>query len=90
MLAPLKVLRGGPLDIFGYTVERREERALVHEYEAAIEGLLTNINANNRDAAVVFASLPEQIRGFGHVKARHLAVARTQWQQSIEQFQRAT
>ena len=90
LLAPLKVLRGGPLDIFGYTVERREERALVHEYEAAIEGLLTNINANNRDAAVVFASLPEQIRGFGHVKARHLAVARTQWQQSIEQFQRAT
>jgi indolepyruvate ferredoxin oxidoreductase len=89
LLAPLKVLRGGPLDIFGYSEERRQERALVHEYAAVVEGFLPQLTANNHDAAVVFARLPEQIRGFGHVKARHLTAARALWSQSIEQFQRA-
>ncbi len=89
LLAPLKVLRGGPLDIFGYTEERRHERALVQEYRSAVEAMLPQLNATNRDAAVAFARLPEQIRGFGHVKARHLAAARQQWTVLKEQFQRA-
>jgi indolepyruvate ferredoxin oxidoreductase len=86
LLAPLKVLRGGPLDIFGYTQERREERALVQEYRAALESMLPQLNADNRDAAVAFARLPEQVRGFGHVKARHLAAARQQWNNLQQQF----
>ncbi|MDP3653489.1 MAG: indolepyruvate ferredoxin oxidoreductase family protein [Rhodoferax sp.] len=88
LLAPLKVLRGGPLDVFGYTQERREERALVEEYRAAISAMLPALTAANRDAALAFARVPEQIRGFGHVKARHLAAARPQWRQLQEQFHR--
>mgnify|MGYP000886341730 CR=1 FL=1 len=88
LLAPLKVLRGGPLDIFGYTEERREERALVTEYRSALEAMLPLLTADNRDAALAFARLPEQIRGFGHVKARHLATARQQWPMLVEQFHR--
>ncbi|MES2948958.1 MAG: indolepyruvate ferredoxin oxidoreductase family protein [Pseudomonadota bacterium] len=88
LLAPLKVLRGGPLDIFGYTEERRHERALVQEYKDAVQGLLPQLNASNRDAAVAFARLPEQIRGYGHVKARHLAAARQQWTILLERFHR--
>ena len=88
LLEPLKVLRGGPLDIFGYSQERRQERALLAEYQAAIEDLLPQLSAANRDAAVAFAVLPEQIRGFGHVKARHLAAARAQWSGLLEQFHR--
>ena len=42
--------------------------------------------AANRDAAVAFARLPEQVRGFGHVKARHLAAARQQWNNLQQQF----
>jgi indolepyruvate ferredoxin oxidoreductase len=86
LLAPLKVLRGGALDIFGYSQERRHERALVPEYRAAIESMLPKLNAINRDAALAFARVPEQIRGFGHVKARHLAAARQQWTALLEQF----
>ncbi|MEO7107337.1 MAG: DUF6537 domain-containing protein, partial [Rhodoferax sp.] len=89
LLAPLKVLRGGPLDVFGYTEERKHERALVQEYKDAVQGLLPQLNASNRQAAVAFARLPEQIRGYGHVKARHLAAARQQWSVLLEQFQRA-
>jgi indolepyruvate ferredoxin oxidoreductase len=35
---------------------------------------------------VVFARVPEQIRGFGHIKARHLAAARVQWDDLLQQF----
>ena len=89
LLAPLKVLRGGPFDVFGYTQERREERALVEEYRAVIHAMLPILTVANRDAAVAFAKVPEQIRGFGHVKARHLAATRFQWSQLKEQFFRA-
>ncbi len=88
LLAPLKVLRGSPLDVFGYSAERREERVLVGDYRAALEAMLPLLNAGNRDAAVAFARLPEEIRGFGHVKARHLAAARQRWNLLLERFHR--
>jgi indolepyruvate ferredoxin oxidoreductase len=90
LLAPLKVLRGGPFDVFGYTAERQEERSLVKDYRAAIENLLPRLNANNVAAALAFARLPEHIRGFGHVKARHLAAARVQWGVLLDKFHQAT
>jgi indolepyruvate ferredoxin oxidoreductase len=79
LLARLKFLRGTALDIFGRSEERQAERALIAEYRNDIEAMLPTLNANNRDAAAAFARVPEQIRGFGHVKARHLEAARQQW-----------
>ncbi len=86
LLARLKGLRGTALDVFGYTAERREERALVQEYQEAITAMLPALHADNRDAALAFARVPEQIRGFGHVKARHVAAARGQWELLQAQF----
>lgn len=79
LLAKLKGLRGTALDIFGRTDERKTERALIGEYRASIDEVLTSLNAANHAAAVEIASLPEQIRGYGHVKDRHLAAARVRW-----------
>jgi indolepyruvate ferredoxin oxidoreductase len=79
LLVPLKVLRGTAFDVFGYSEERRSERALIAQYRQDIASLLPTLHASRLDAAVAFASVPEQIRGYGHVKARHLAAARTQW-----------
>jgi indolepyruvate ferredoxin oxidoreductase len=89
VLAPMKFLRGTALDVFGYTHERREERSLVREYRAAIEGMLPKLTAENRDAAVAFAKVPEQIRGYGHVKARHLKSARKLWEAALQKFHQA-
>jgi indolepyruvate ferredoxin oxidoreductase len=89
VLAPLKVLRGGALDVFGYSEERRQERALILEYVQAIESMLPSLALSNRDAAAAFARVPEHIRGFGHVKARHLAAARVQWVLLQEQYHQA-
>jgi indolepyruvate ferredoxin oxidoreductase len=87
VLASLKGLRGTALDVFGRTDERRQERALIGEYRAAVESMLSTLSADNRDAAAAFARVPEQIRGYGHVKARHLAAARTQWDTLLALYQ---
>jgi indolepyruvate ferredoxin oxidoreductase len=76
VLAQAKVLRGTPLDIFGYTAERRGERALIGEYEATVSSLLDTLDAGNVDLAADIASIPEHIRGYGHVKEAHLHKAK--------------
>jgi len=86
-LAKAKFLRGSALDVFGYSEERRTERALINEYRSALESVLPVLTLANRDAAAAFARVPEQIRGFGHVKVRHLAAARQQWTLLLEAFQ---
>ena len=79
VLGKLKGLRGGPLDIFGRSTERRTERALIFEYRDCIEELLTTLSADRLAQAVAIARIPEEIRGYGHVKDRHLTAARAQW-----------
>ena len=79
LLAPLKVLRGTALDPFGRTEERRLERALLANYQDRLNAYLETLSADNHGDALTFAKLPEQIRGFGHVKARHIAAVRAQW-----------
>jgi len=69
MLARLRALRGTPLDPFGYTAERKMERALIRQYEADMAELLPKVTDASRDAVVALAELPLQIRGFGPVKA---------------------
>jgi indolepyruvate ferredoxin oxidoreductase len=76
LLAKLRFLRGTPLDVFGYTAERRGERALAQAYFATVERLLDGLDAGNAPLAAEIASIPEHIRGFGHVKEAHLAQAR--------------
>ena len=76
VLARLKGLRGTAFDVFGYTAERRTERALVGEYRALVDELLPALSAERLADAVALAALPDEIRGYGHVKERHLAKAR--------------
>lgn len=90
LLARLKGLRGTALDVFGRTEERRGERALIAEYRASIEEVLAGLTADNHTLAVEIARLPEQIRGYGHVKARHLAAVRPQWQALLGRWRSGT
>ena len=78
LLAKLKGLRGGALDIFGYTQERKMERALIVEYSEMIESLIGALSASNHAVAVELAKLPEQIRGFGHVKEKNVSFFRSE------------
>jgi indolepyruvate ferredoxin oxidoreductase len=86
MLAKLKFLRGTPFDPFGRSAERRTERALVDEYETMLEELLAKLSPENHHLAVALASIPEKIRGFGHVKTWHLQSAKAEEAALLEQF----
>jgi indolepyruvate ferredoxin oxidoreductase len=70
LLAKFKGLRGGALDIFGHTAERKMERALIIEYRALVAELVAGLSAGNHEQAVALAALPEKVRGFGHVKEK--------------------
>ncbi|MFZ2650343.1 MAG: indolepyruvate ferredoxin oxidoreductase family protein [Burkholderiaceae bacterium] len=79
-LAKLKGLRGTAFDVFGRSAERRQERALIEEYRGCVEELLNTLSAPRLAQAVEIARIPEEIRGYGHVKERHIAAARVKWQ----------
>ncbi|MES2714518.1 MAG: indolepyruvate ferredoxin oxidoreductase family protein [Pseudomonadota bacterium] len=86
LLAKLKGLRGGPLDLFGRTEERRTERALIGEYRSSIDELLRDLSPARLDAALEIARLPEDIRGYGHVKARNLVAVKPKWERLLAQW----
>jgi indolepyruvate ferredoxin oxidoreductase len=86
VLARLKGLRGTTFDFFGKTEERRTERALITEYRSCIDELLAGLNAGSLATAVEIARIPEDIRGYGPVKARHLAAARPKWARLMAQW----
>ena len=86
VLAKLKGLRGTVFDVFGNTQERKMERALIGEYTASIDLLLKTLNAGNHATAVDVARIPELIKGYGHVKERHLKIARLQWAGLMKNF----
>ena len=76
VLARMRGLRGGFLDVFGRTDERRMERRLLAEYEAVVDEILGRLAPHNHETAVEIAAIPEHIRGYGHVKERHVKDAK--------------
>jgi indolepyruvate ferredoxin oxidoreductase len=86
VLAKFKGLRGTALDPFGYTAERKMERSLVRDYESLIADLAANISQKNYQAAIKLASLPEQIRGYGHVKDRNVAAVALERERLLREF----
>ena len=86
VLARLKGLRGTALDVFGYSDERRRERQLIVDYEKAIEEILAGLSRDNHATAVAIAGIPEEIRGFGPVKARNLEKAKANEAELLARF----
>ena len=71
VLAKFKFLRGTRFDMFGMTAERKWERQLMRDYIGDLGAIVLKLTASNYADAVALATIPEQIRGFGHVKERH-------------------
>ena len=77
-LAWLKGLRGGPLDVFGMTEERKMERGLIADFEADLDKLVAGLSQDRLAVATQIAGVPQQIRGFGHVKEASLGPAKAE------------
>jgi indolepyruvate ferredoxin oxidoreductase len=89
VLSKFKGLRGTPFDVFGRTDERRAERALIAEYEQTVEALLAGLARDNHGLALEIASLPESIRGYGHIKAKSIAGARAKRDELLARYRTA-
>ena len=86
LLAKFKFLRGTALDPFGRTLERRTERKLIADYEATLGEVLAKLTPENHHLAVGIAVIPEKIRGFGHIKQKHLIAAKADEAALLEQY----
>jgi indolepyruvate ferredoxin oxidoreductase len=86
LLARLKFLRGTPFDPFGRSAERKRERALIEKYRQTISEVMAGLTPSNHALAVEIASIPEQIRGYGHVKERHLGPAQKRWSELVDAY----
>jgi indolepyruvate ferredoxin oxidoreductase len=89
LLAALRRLRGTPLDIFGLSAERRGERKLIDAYRDSIEMVIDRLDAVNIETAIALAHIPEQIRGFGHVKLESVAAAQVRRDALAREFEAA-
>ncbi|HEX2525722.1 MAG TPA: indolepyruvate ferredoxin oxidoreductase family protein [Geminicoccus sp.] len=90
VLKRFKGLRGTALDPFGRTEERRMERQLIGEYEQLVDELLERLTPQNHALAVELADVPGKIRGYGHVKERHLAEAKKREAELLARYRAAT
>jgi len=88
ILARLKGLRGTPLDVFGWTEDRKMERALIADYETTVAELLRRLDRHNHALALEIASIPEQVRGFGRVKRRHVDAAKKRQAELLAAFRK--
>jgi indolepyruvate ferredoxin oxidoreductase len=86
VLARLKGLRGTAFDPFARSEDRKLERRLIAEYEALIAEIVTGLSPETHATAVALAALPEQIRGYGHVKEASLESARKRWDELLAAF----
>jgi indolepyruvate ferredoxin oxidoreductase len=86
VLARMKGLRGGALDVFGRSDERRTERALIGEYEKTVDTLLAGLSQRNHGLALQIASVPEEIRGYGHIKLKSIDAARAKTDQLLARY----
>jgi indolepyruvate ferredoxin oxidoreductase len=87
LLARGKGLRGSRWDVFGYTAERRAERAWVTQFEADLAQIAGSLDASRHALALEWVTLPQNIRGFGHVKQRAMIEAETKRASLLQQWQ---
>jgi indolepyruvate ferredoxin oxidoreductase len=85
-LAPMRRIRGRWFDPFGHTEERKLERQLARDYEALIDEVLASLTTDKHALAVAIAKVPENIRGYGHVKLANLASAKGRWRELLDRY----
>jgi indolepyruvate ferredoxin oxidoreductase len=89
VLARMRRFRGSPLDVFGWTAERRAERALLAEYETTVDHIAATLTADRADAAVALAGWPAGVKGYGPVRQENTLKARSEAQALRAAYDRA-
>jgi indolepyruvate ferredoxin oxidoreductase len=67
IMAKMKGLRGTPLDVFGYTSERRENRAMIGWFEGVMDAVAQKATVENTGDCLSVLHAPMEMRGYGPV-----------------------
>ena len=86
IISYFKFLRGTKFDIFGYTTERKKERALVKKTMNTIEQISEVIEEYNYKKIIEFLDIPLSIKGYGHIKEKNMNIAEAKWDQALEKL----
>jgi indolepyruvate ferredoxin oxidoreductase len=86
-LRAMKRLRGTKLDPFGHAEVRKVERAMIPEFEAALDRIAAGLTAANIDEAVEIASLPDQVRGYEDIKLPRAEAYRAELAERLATFE---
>jgi indolepyruvate ferredoxin oxidoreductase len=89
LLASFRSMRGSWIDVTRFNPDRVAERKILADYEARLDEIAEKLAPHNHAAAVALARAPEKIRGFGHVKERHIEKAQAEAAGLLEQFRHA-
>jgi indolepyruvate ferredoxin oxidoreductase len=89
LLAGMKRFRGTAFDVFAHSTERKLERQRIKDYAVLMDEVLAKLAPHNHALAVELASIPEEIRGFGHVKERHVKLAKAKEAEVLARFREA-
>ncbi|MCC3860515.1 indolepyruvate ferredoxin oxidoreductase family protein [Pseudemcibacter aquimaris] len=87
LVAKMKFLRGSLFDIFGYTQERKMERALITEYEEIVTKTLDRLNQSNYQQCLEILSVPLSYKGYGHVKEKNVANGKVRQEKLLKQLE---
>lgn len=90
LLVKFKGLRGTPFDPFGYLKERRQERALIKEYEKIAQEILGTLTEKNYESACEILAFPAAIKGFGHIKEANRIKTMERLKAQIEKYREIT
>lgn len=90
ILGKLRFLRHTPFDVFGYTEERRNERALIADYIRLIEQVLDGLTPQNFPQAIDLLDEIDNVRGFGPVKEAALRRYRQALEARLAAFKAAS
>lgn len=78
VMSRLRFLRNSWLDPFRGDAERQFNGELIAAYESDLRTVLASLSAGNLQAAVSLASLPQKVRGYGHVRAKQWHAAQVE------------
>jgi len=86
LLGSLKWLRGGPLDVFAFSEERKNERALAADCLAMVRAIGDQGATVDKKAATQDLNLVLEVKGFGHVKRRNWRQVEQRWQEARQRW----
>jgi indolepyruvate ferredoxin oxidoreductase len=74
--------------LFGKTEERQHERQMMQDYITQIDEVVSKLDERNYAAAVQLACIPDEIRGFGHVKTKSIEAAQSLREKYLQEFRK--